>query len=567
MLNKDVDLNDKVLNRRTWWKFVLLAVVCFLAFVPGLLSLSPTDRDESLFAQASKQMVESQNFVDIRFQDKPRYQKPIGIYWLQSASVALFQPAEKEQIWVYRIPSAVGMTIAVLMTAALGAVLFNPTTGFIAALMLMGCTIVNVEARLATTDASLLATITMTQFALAGAWRGSRRLGNFLLFWVALAAGVLLKGPIVLLPLVGTVLWLWRSQKTVAWFRNLRPLPGLILLLLLVSPWFVAISMASHGAFMEQSAGKDLLNKIWSGQNRGIILPGFHLLIFPFMFFPFSLFTYMALPDIWQQRKHDAVAFCLGWIVPTWIVFEMSLTKLTHYTMPTFPAWALLSAWALMRGYPALKSIFLKNLIATCWVLIGVAYAIAFTVLTFRFGGTLTTASSWFQIMASIGLVVSQAFALYFFHYKKWLRSMISASLGSLLFMTTVFSQTLPGMSNFWISQQVVEKVAAVVKCHDPKLVTVDFDEPSIVLLGGTKSILVDTPDVAIRAAQSEPCPIFVVNDGLVDSFVHDLQKATGLPGDQIKPFDTVQGFNLGNGHWVNLSLFEMPHPSENRIK
>ncbi|MBB4952011.1 4-amino-4-deoxy-L-arabinose transferase-like glycosyltransferase [Agrobacterium vitis] len=534
-----------------------LSLLCLLAFVPGLLSLPPTDRDESLFAQASKQMVESGNYVDIRIQDKPRYQKPIGIYWLQAASVQLFQPDNKNSIWVYRLPSALGMTIAVLMTAALGSVLFTPTTGFIAALMLMGCTIVNVEARLATTDAALLAAITITQFALARAWCGSRKVANCLLFWTALGAGVLLKGPIILLPLVGTVLWLWWSEKKLGWVLNLRPLPGSIYLLLLASPWFIAISMASHGAFVEQSAGKDLLDKIWSGQNRGIVWPGFHLLIFPFMFFPASLFTYMALPDIWHQRKARAVAFCLGWIVPTWIVFELSLTKLTHYTMPTFPAFALLSAWVLVQGFPSLKSIVLKKLIATCWLLIGIAYAIAFIVFAFRFGGSLTSSMSWYQIVASIGLVICQAFGLWFFRHRNFTKSLAIVSLGSLIFMDTVFSQTLPGLSNFWISSQVVQKVAAFSTCPDPRLITVDFDEPSIVLLGGTESILLNNVQSAIEAAKSEPCAVAVVNERFVPDFIAAMRHETG--SDEINPFDSVRGFNLGNGHWVSLSLFAMP--------
>lgn len=559
ILNKDVSFDRKVFNRQNSWRFVVLAMLCFLAFVPGLSTLPPTDRDESLFSQASRQMVDSGNYVDIRFQDKPRYQKPIGIYWLQSASAKLFQPDDKGQVWVYRVPSTVGITISVLMTAALGMLLFNPTIGFVAGLMLMGCTIVNVEARLATTDASLLAAITTMQFALACAWRGSCRWGNALLFWTALGVGVLLKGPIVLLPLVGTLLWLWRTEKTLAWFNNLKPLPGLVYLLLLVSPWFVAISMASHGAFMEQSAGKDLLAKIWSGQNRGIILPGFHLLIFPFMFFPFSLFTYMALPDIWKQRKESVVAFCLGWIVPTWIVFELSLTKLTHYTMPTFPAWALLSAWALVSGYPSLKSVFLKNLIATCWVLIGVAYAIAFVVLAFRFGGSLSLPGSWFQIGASLGLVLSQVFALLFFHRRQWLRSMTAASLGSLLFMTTVFSQTLPHLSDFWVSPQVVAKAQAASQCGNPKLITVDFDEPSIVLLGGTQTVLVDSVDAAIKAVKAEPCAVAAVEERFKDAFSTALQREAGLSAQMSTPVDSVTGFNLGNGHWANLWLFALP--------
>ena len=70
---------------RPW---LVLGIFCLLLYLPGLVSLPPTDRDESRFAQASKQMIESGNYVDIRFQDEPRYKKPIGIYWLQAQSVS-----------------------------------------------------------------------------------------------------------------------------------------------------------------------------------------------------------------------------------------------------------------------------------------------------------------------------------------------------------------------------------------------------------------------------------------------------------------------------------------------
>src|SRR5260370_37573342 len=63
--------------------------VAFLLFcslvllLPGFFDIPPIDRDEARFAQATKQMVESGDFVDIRFQDDVRYKKPVGIYWLQ----------------------------------------------------------------------------------------------------------------------------------------------------------------------------------------------------------------------------------------------------------------------------------------------------------------------------------------------------------------------------------------------------------------------------------------------------------------------------------------------------
>src|SRR5215216_4509092 len=87
---------------------VLLAF-CLLAFLPGLMRIPPIDRDEARFAQATKQMVETGDYVDIRYQDEVRYKKPVGVYWLQAATVetasALGLPRAQVRIWLYRVPS------------------------------------------------------------------------------------------------------------------------------------------------------------------------------------------------------------------------------------------------------------------------------------------------------------------------------------------------------------------------------------------------------------------------------------------------------------------------------
>ncbi|MEA2955527.1 MAG: hypothetical protein QOJ58_1024, partial [Alphaproteobacteria bacterium] len=48
----------------------LLLLVALLSFLPGFFSIPPIDRDEARFAQATKQMVESGDYIDIRFQDE-----------------------------------------------------------------------------------------------------------------------------------------------------------------------------------------------------------------------------------------------------------------------------------------------------------------------------------------------------------------------------------------------------------------------------------------------------------------------------------------------------------------
>src|SRR5579885_3375002 len=114
-LNATVDFAASS-HKRAIFMLILFALLCFLQ---GIRTLPPTNRDESRYAQATKQMFESNDFVDIRFQDQPRYRKPIGIYWLQAASVGLAKSAgisdAQQRIFFYRIPSLLNATASVLV--------------------------------------------------------------------------------------------------------------------------------------------------------------------------------------------------------------------------------------------------------------------------------------------------------------------------------------------------------------------------------------------------------------------------------------------------------------------
>ena len=60
--------------------YMLLCLLCFTLYAPGLAAIPPLDRDEARFAQATRQMLETGDFVRVRFQDESRNKKPAGIY-------------------------------------------------------------------------------------------------------------------------------------------------------------------------------------------------------------------------------------------------------------------------------------------------------------------------------------------------------------------------------------------------------------------------------------------------------------------------------------------------------
>src|SRR5439155_9425266 len=184
---------------------VAFLVVCaLLLFLPGFFSIPPIDRDEARFAQATKQMVESGDYVDIRFQEDVRYKKPVGIYWLQSAAVetaaALGLPRAELRIWVYRLPSLIGAIGAVLLTYWTALAFVTRRAAVLAALMMCSSVLLGVEARLAKTDAMLLLTVVAAMGALARVYLSWQRGEDPehppwswpAIFWTALSGGVLL---------------------------------------------------------------------------------------------------------------------------------------------------------------------------------------------------------------------------------------------------------------------------------------------------------------------------------------------------------------------------------------
>ena len=332
-------LKDVALDRN----YILLFLFSLVMTMSGLASMPPLDRDEPRFVQATKQMVESGDYVDIRFQDASRYKKPIGIYWLQSAAVALSGKGAAAPIWVYRLVSMLGIAIAVAGIAWTGTRLFGTGAGLAAGLVMAAIFATAFEGRDAKTDAMLLACCVAAQGALAQIYLASRRsepvAGHlWWIFWIAQGAAILIKGPIAPLLSALTIATLFAFERDGRWLGKLEVGRGLLLVLLIVLPWLALITWKSHGAFLQQAVGKDMLGKVAQGEESHGLPPGFYMLTYSLFMWPFGLIAVGAgLQALNRLRDDPRLRFCLAWYIPFWLVFELIPTKLPHYVLPAYP--------------------------------------------------------------------------------------------------------------------------------------------------------------------------------------------------------------------------------------
>jgi 4-amino-4-deoxy-L-arabinose transferase-like glycosyltransferase len=332
---------DLISGPRAWWIIAALAAISALA---GVFTVQTLDRDEARYAQATAQMLESGDFVDIRFQEDPRHKKPVGIYWLQAVSVGLLSDAEAREVWAYRIPSVIGAILAALGCFWAGLRLMSREAAFAAAAMLAVSALLGAEGGIAKTDAMLAGVTTLAMAALVqlrhgGGWRAA------LVFWAMLGAGILIKGPVT--PMVAgltvTALVVW--ERKLDWLKPLLFWPGPLLGGLIVLPWLISIELATGGNFLRGAFLEDLAPKLSSGDEGHGGWPGYHLLLLPILSIPFVFFLLPGLHQVTRWLGDDgrarAARFLIAWIVPAWIVFELMPTKLPHYPLPVYAALAL----------------------------------------------------------------------------------------------------------------------------------------------------------------------------------------------------------------------------------
>jgi 4-amino-4-deoxy-L-arabinose transferase-like glycosyltransferase len=532
------------------WDYPLLVLVCLVLFLPGQWALPPFDRDEARFAQASRQMLESGDYLDIRFQDQPRYQKPVGIYWLQALSAWL--SGAPNAIGAYRIPSLLGAVAAVLLTFSIGALLFDRPTGRLAALLLASTLLLNVEARMAKTDALLLACILTVQRTTALAWLHRTRVwqptaGQWLAGWLALAAGILIKGPVAPAVAGVTLLAAGWAAKSLRWLRPLRPGWGLALVLMLVVPWLAAILWHSQGRFLADSLGQDFVAKLFGGQESHGAPPGFYLASFWIGLWPVWFLVALALPWAWRERRRPQVLFLLAWILPVWVLCELVPTKLLHYLLPIYPALTLVAARAWRERGPVppryARAVGGLWLVGGALLPLGLAGAYYFLqgVQPFAPGPAL---AAWLALAGGVAG----------WRHRTRAGGPLLPLLSAVILYAQVFQQALPAMDRFWLSRTVVRALPPPgAACPRYRLLAVGFTEPSLVFLAGTDSILVpyggERARERVRAfLAAEPCGLALLPEVLA----RDLHPAGGLGVNRVA---TVAGFDYTKGRFRELLL------------
>ena len=536
-----------------WRGPALAALIALFAGLPVLMLLPPLDRDESRYAQATSQMLESGDYVDIRYQDEPRWKKPVGIYWMQAVAVALTSKVENRDIAPYRIPSLLGAMLAAAACAWAGAAMFGNRAGFLSGAILGASFLLSTEAGIAKTDAMLCGAVTLAMAGLARIYLAARagevprRPWKFA-FWLGLGLSVLVKGPIGLLVIAPAMMALSIWDRDVSWLKRLGWGWGLPLVALIVGPWAIAITIATDGAFWREAIGGDLAPKIAGGDEGHGVLPGFYLLIAPLLFFPATLLLPAAVSTGWSRRAEPAIRFLVCWVVPAWLIFELTPTKLAHYTLPTFGGLALLAAAAVTRPIGRISRYAGVGLT----LFVGGLLAVLMVYLLTEYGKS--TAQTWATLTIVFAVLASLIGAFLMLHRAAVTALLVSLSLGVLAH--AALAGTLRQLRPLSVAPQL-EKVLERADLQPrqgragPVAIT-GFHEPSFVFLTGKDTELTDAEGAARALAEGRPA---IVEAHDADAF----RAAAARLGVAGRAVGQVSGHNYSKGDDVSLTVYAPP--------
>ncbi|MDQ0468686.1 ArnT family glycosyltransferase [Labrys wisconsinensis] len=535
--------------------FVLLLLAA-LAFAPGFATMPPMDRDEPRFAQASKQMLETGDFVSIRFQDEARLKKPVGIYWLQAGAVAVGEalgvPEARTTIALYRVPSLLAAFAAVLLTWWTALPLVGRRAALLAGLAMAASIMLGVEARLAKTDATLLATVLAMAGALARVYMAGRRggpgggtpLATAAVFWTAMAASILIKGPIGPMVIGLTIAGIVATTRDWRWLKDLRWLAGLAWTLVLVSPWFVAIMVETGGRFLQQSVGNDMMAKVAGGQESHGAPPGLYLALVWATFWPAAPLAALAAPWVWRHRREPQVLFLLSWLVPSWLLFEAVPTKLPHYVLPLYPALAMLIGAAIAED--GLARGLWGRLVALLVPVLALVAPAAALILIRHYEGAI----AWAVLPFGLAAVAAAVLAWLLLGRGRAAEGLALSAVAAVLVYWGVYWAGMPALPTLWPSPRLAA-AAKTLDCADPAFASAGFREPSLVFLVGTALAM---PDGAGAAD-------FLGAGGCRMAFVEKRQEVAFLAeatarGAKVALTGRITGLNINGGRELDIGVF-----------
>lgn len=335
----------------------LVIIVALLSFVrlyclqfPALL-----DPTEARYASMALKMVQSNQWltpmIDRGDGYIPFWGKPPLHFWITAASLKIFGFNE----FATRLPSMIAGVGIILISWYVALTLFGAAVANVTALILIATPLFTIFHGVCIIDTTLafFVTAALATFILFTIQNEAHKKSNLdLLFFIALAGGFMTKGPVCLV-LVGLPLVLWCIlQKNIAPLFRLRLIPGIVIFLALVVPWFLIAEQQSPGLIKYFFVNENFKRFISPDYEDlyGTAHRTFRAAIIPMLFVAFLpwILTWYYTKQTWHSSNTTTkrwLSLCFLWGLSPVLFFSISNNVLITYVLPGFAGLSIMTAY------------------------------------------------------------------------------------------------------------------------------------------------------------------------------------------------------------------------------
>ena len=308
---------------------VLLLVALFGSFFITLGWLPLFDLDEGAFSEATREMLESGNYLTTYLNGELRFDKPIFIYWFQALSVKIFGLNE----FAVRLPSAIAGMVWVLVTYFFVKRYSDEKKAFLSAFFMTASLQITIIAKAAIADALLNLFIALSMFMLYRLYESQEKRFIYLSY-LFVGLGTLTKGPVaIMIPLLVSFLFFVLKGEWKFWLKSVFNPLGIGIFLVVAAPWYILEYLDQGEKFIDGFFFKHNLSR-FNGAMEGHYGSLFYYIpVFLLGLLPFTSLHIRTVFSLKKLLQNDLHLYLMLWFFFVFIFFSFSGTKLPHYVI------------------------------------------------------------------------------------------------------------------------------------------------------------------------------------------------------------------------------------------
>ena len=322
------------------WPIIVLISLAAPFLLWGLGQGSLIGWDEAIYAQVSKEMTQTGDWLTPHWEYKPWFHKPPLLMWLTAIFYRVFEVSE---FWSRAASafSGIGLVVTVYLV---GKFLYDMHVGFFAAVILLTSYHFVDYARFGTTDIMLTLFTFVAVYAYLRLKEGSQKW--WYVVWAACACALMTKGVAGVIASAVIILALLSDRRFVATAQSKHFWQGLLLAAAIVAPWHI-LMFAKHGrVFLEEYVGYHVIarsTRVIEGHGGGrfYYIDELQKFFYPWYYLtPFALA--ISIKENLQGQSRSRILLLL--VVMVFGIYTAAQSKLSWYILPVYPALSILVA-------------------------------------------------------------------------------------------------------------------------------------------------------------------------------------------------------------------------------